>query len=122
VLLASVLTAIVGVGLGALVGHADAETRNATGLVSGLRFGSLGLIIIGTQLNGNPAYLGPAIVFSLIDLIVVLFLAVEIGRHTGHATASPPAQPQPPLARETQDEQPDRAGTNAHQDTAGRGL
>jgi BASS family bile acid:Na+ symporter len=82
VLLASVVTAIVGVLLGALVGRADAETRTTTGLVSGLRFGSLGLIIIGTQLNGNSAYLGPAIVFSLIDLIVVLFLAVEIGRHT----------------------------------------
>jgi hypothetical protein len=77
--------------------------------VSGLRFGSLGLIIIGTQLNGNSAYLGPAIVFSLIDLIVVLYLAVEIGRHTGHATGLPPAQPQPPLAPETEQKQPDGA-------------
>jgi len=101
VLLASVLTAIVGVALGALVGHADTETRNTTGLVSGLRFGSLGLIIIGTQLNGNAAYLGPAMVFALIDLIVVLFIAVEIGRHSGHATEPPPAQPQLPVARET---------------------
>jgi|GEM_PF-723061 predicted Na+-dependent transporter len=95
VLLASVLVAIVGVGLGALVGRSDAETRNTTGLVSGLRFGSLGLIIIGTQLNGNSAYLGPAIVFSLVDLIVVLFLAVEIGRHTSTATASPTPEQQP---------------------------
>jgi predicted Na+-dependent transporter len=85
VLLASALTAIVGVLLGAIVGRSDAETRTTTGLVSGLRFGSLGLIIIGTQLKGNAAYLGPAIVFSLIDLIVVLFLAVEIGRRSGSA-------------------------------------
>jgi predicted Na+-dependent transporter len=87
VLLASALTAIVGVLLGALVGRSDPETRTTTGLVSGLRFGSLGLIIIGTQLKGNPAYLGPAIVFSLIDLIVVLFLAVEVGRRSGIAAA-----------------------------------
>ena len=47
VLLASVLIALVGVALGALVGRPDAVTRTTTGLVSGLRFGSLGLIIIG---------------------------------------------------------------------------
>ncbi len=93
VLLASVLIALVAVGLGALVGRTDGETRTTTGLVSGFRFGSLGLIIIGTQLNGNSAYLGPAIVFSLIDLIVVLFLAVEIGRHT--AARPRPHQPSP---------------------------
>ena len=80
VLLASALTAIVAVVLGGLVGHADTETRTTTSLVSGLRFGSLGLIIIGTQLHGNADYLGPAIVFSLVDLILVLFLSVELGR------------------------------------------
>jgi predicted Na+-dependent transporter len=95
VLLASVLIAIAGVGLGALVGRSDAETRNTTGLVSGLRFGSLGLIIIGTQLKGNSAYLGPAIVFSLVDLIVVLFLAVEIGRHATKTTAPPTSEQRP---------------------------
>jgi predicted Na+-dependent transporter len=80
VLLASALTAIVGVLLGGLVGFADSKTRTTTGLVSGLRFGSLGLIIIGTQLGGDADYLGPAIVFSLVDLILVLLLSVEIGR------------------------------------------
>jgi BASS family bile acid:Na+ symporter len=85
VLVASALTAIVSVVLGGLVGRADTETRTTTGLVSGLRFGSLGLIIIGTQLNGNADYLGPAIVFSLVDLILVLFLSVEIGRRGGSA-------------------------------------
>ena len=91
VLLACALIAIVAVVLGGLVGRADAETRNTTGLVSGLRFGSLGLIIIGTQLKGNPAYLGPAIVFSLIDLILVLAIAVEIGRHTVKAGPTHPS-------------------------------
>jgi predicted Na+-dependent transporter len=87
VLLASALTAIVSVVLGGLVGHADTETRTTTGLVSGLRFGSLGLIIIGTQLHGNADYLGPAIVFSLVDLIAVMLLSVEIGRR-GRSTRS----------------------------------
>ncbi len=90
VLLASVLIAIVGVVLGALVGRSDAETFVTTGLVSGLRFASLGFIIIGTQLNGNSAFLGPAIVFSLLNLIVVMFLAVEIGRRSGTAAAPDP--------------------------------
>lgn len=93
VLLASALTAIVSVVLGGLVGRADAVTRTTTGLVSGLRFGSLGLIIIGTQLNGNPDYLGPAIVFSLVDLILVLFLSVELGRHSGSTPAAENAPP-----------------------------
>jgi hypothetical protein len=92
VLVASALTAIVSVGLGALIGHADSATRTTTGLVSGLRFGSLGLIIIGTQLNANPDYLGPAIVFSLVDLILVLFLSVEIGRRP---TPTPADDPDP---------------------------
>jgi BASS family bile acid:Na+ symporter len=88
VLLASALTAVAAVVLGGLVGYASTETRTTTGLVSGLRFGSLGLIIIGTQLNGNADYLGPAIVFSLVDLILVLLLSVEIGRRGGSTTPS----------------------------------
>jgi BASS family bile acid:Na+ symporter len=91
VLLASALTAIVSVVLGGLVGYASAETRTTTGLVSGLRFGALGLIIIGTQLHGNADYLGPAIVFSLVDLILVLFLSVEIGRRAGSTRSDHPA-------------------------------
>lgn len=89
VLLASALTAIIGVALGALVGRPDEQTRVSTGLVSGLRFSSLGLIIIGSQLDGNPDYLAPAIVFSLVDLIIVMLISVEIGRHG-------PAQPSSP--------------------------
>jgi predicted Na+-dependent transporter len=93
VLLASALTATVAVVLGAVVGRADPETRTTTGLVSGLRFGSLGLIIIGTQLHGNADYLGPAIVFSLVDLIVVLLLSVEVGRRSPDPISSPAIGP-----------------------------
>ena len=85
VFLASALTAIAAVVLGGLVGYASPETRTTTGLVSGLRFGSLGLIVIGTRLDGNADYLGPAIVSRFVDLILVLFLSVEIGRRA-HST------------------------------------
>jgi hypothetical protein len=45
-----------------------------------MRFGSLGLIIIGSQLGGNPDYLGPALVFALLDVLLPIVLAIEIGR------------------------------------------
>lgn len=80
VLVGSLVIVLVALGLGALIGLKDAATRTTTTLVSGMRFGSLGLIIIGTQLGGNPDYLGPAITFALLDLIVPLFVGVELGR------------------------------------------
>jgi BASS family bile acid:Na+ symporter len=86
VLAASVLIVAIATGLGMLLGWKSAETRNTTGLVSGLRFGSLGLIIIGTQLGGNPDYLGPAIVFALLDLLFPMVLAIEIGRRNPAGT------------------------------------
>jgi predicted Na+-dependent transporter len=79
-ILASVVIAAVALILGFLVGGRDPATRTTTGLISGLRFGSLGLIIIGTQLGGDPAILGPAIVFALVNMIVAMVVAVEIGR------------------------------------------
>ncbi len=79
-LLASLVIAVLALVLGLLVGGSDPSTRTTTGLISGLRFSSLGLIIIGTQLDGNPNYLGPAIVFALVDMVVCMFIAVEIGR------------------------------------------
>jgi predicted Na+-dependent transporter len=72
--------------LGLLLGGKNAEVRTTTGLVSSFRFGSLGLVIIGTQLHGNPSYLGPAIVFALVDFILPIALAIEIG-HRADATA-----------------------------------
>lgn len=87
-LLASIVIAVVGMGMGALVAWRDAATRVSAGLVTGLRFGSLGLVIVGTQLGGNPAMLGPAIVFALLDMIVCTFVAVEIGRRAPEASTS----------------------------------
>jgi BASS family bile acid:Na+ symporter len=81
--------------LGLLLGGKSAEVRTTTGLVTTFRFGSLGLVIIGTQLNGNPTYLGPAIVFALIDFILPIALAVEIGHRTD-ATAPSSKHPATP--------------------------
>jgi hypothetical protein len=41
------------------------------------------LIIIGSQLHGNPTYLGPAITFTLIDFVLPVAVAVEIGHRVG---------------------------------------
>jgi BASS family bile acid:Na+ symporter len=86
VLVASLVIIAVCLVLGGLVGGREAPTRTTTGLVSGLRFGSLGLIIIGTQLNGSPDYLGPAITFALLDFVLPLVLAIEVGRKALPAT------------------------------------
>ena len=79
-MLASVVVVAIALVLGLLVGVKEPATRATTGLVSGLRFSSLGLIIIGTQLGGDPDYLGPAIVFALVDMVICMFVAIEMGR------------------------------------------
>jgi predicted Na+-dependent transporter len=80
VIVTAIVIVAVGVVLGGLVGGRQWNTVTTTSLASGMRFGSLGLIIIGTQLNGGAKYIGPAITFSLVDLILPMLLAVEIGR------------------------------------------
>jgi BASS family bile acid:Na+ symporter len=86
VLVASIVIVAIALALGMLLGGKNGETRTTTGLVSGMRFGSLGLIIIGSQLNGNASYLGPALVFTLLDFVLPLLLAIEIGRKTAPKT------------------------------------
>ena len=89
VLVASLIIIAVGVLLGALVGGRDPRTHTTTALLSGLRFGSLGLIVIGTQLDGNPDYLGPAITFALLDFVLPLLLAIEVGRKVNRQARTP---------------------------------
>jgi hypothetical protein len=67
-----ILAGVLGLLPGMLLGGRSAEVRTTTGMVSVFRFASLGLIIIGAQLGGNPVYLGPAITFALVDFIVPL--------------------------------------------------
>ena len=90
VILTAIVIAIVagalGLLLGLLLGGGNSGIRTTTGLVSVFRFASLGLIIIGAQLHGNPVYLGPAITFALADFILPLALAVEIGHRAGTNT------------------------------------
>jgi predicted Na+-dependent transporter len=88
-----VLAGALGLLPGLLLGGRSAEVRTTTGMVSVFRFASLGLIIIGAQLHGNPVYLGPALTFALVDFIVPLALAVEIGHRTG--TPEPAPEPVP---------------------------
>jgi BASS family bile acid:Na+ symporter len=92
VIVASLVIIAIGLALGTLLGRGDAATRTTTGLVSAMRFGSLGLIIIGSQLNGSADYLGPALVFTLLDFVLPLVLAIEIG-HRGLTTTSAESAP-----------------------------
>ena len=78
-----IVAAVLGLLLGLLLGGRNAEVRTTTGMVSVFRFASLGLIIIGAQLHGNPVYLGPALTFALVDFVLPLALAVEIGHRAG---------------------------------------
>jgi predicted Na+-dependent transporter len=81
-----VVAGALGVLPGLLLGGRSAEIRATTGLVSVFRFASLGLIIIGSQLHGDSAYLGPAITFALVDFVLPLALAVEIGHRAKEPT------------------------------------
>ncbi len=65
-----IVAAVLGLMLGLLLGGRSADIRATTGMVSVFRFASLGLIIIGAQLHGNPVYLGPALTFALVDFVL----------------------------------------------------
>jgi predicted Na+-dependent transporter len=88
-----IVAAALGLLPGLLLGGRSAEIRTTTGMVSVFRFASLGLIIIGAQLHGNPTYLGPAITFALVDFLIPLALAVEIGRRAGWPEPAPELAP-----------------------------
>ena len=74
-MLVSVVIVVFAVASGMLVGGRDDATRAATGLVSGMRFAALGLVIIAGQLDGRASVLGPAIVYALIDIVVAIAIA-----------------------------------------------
>jgi len=88
-----ILAGVLGLLPGLLLGGKSAEIRTTTGMVSVFRFASLGLIIIGAQLHGNPTYLGPALTFALVDFILPLALAVEIGHRAGTPEPEPELAP-----------------------------
>ena len=80
VMLASVAIVVFAVVSGMLIGGRDAATRATAGLVSGMRFAALGLVIIATQLDGRPSVLGPAIVYGLTDMVIAIALALAMAR------------------------------------------
>ncbi len=84
-----IVAGVLGLLPGMLLGGRSAEVRTTTGLVSVFRFASLGLIIIGAQLHADPVYLGPALTFALVDFILPLALAVELGHRAGRRKQSP---------------------------------
>jgi ACR3 family arsenite transporter len=97
-----IVAGALGLLLGLLLGRRSAEVRTTTGLVSVFRFASLGLIIIGAQLHADPVYLGPALTFALVDFIVPLALAVELGHRAGGRNqhpSSPAASTSSPSSR-----------------------
>ena len=80
VLVASTVMILSFMVLGALIGLRDAPTAIAGAMVTGMRFQPIGLIIITTQLGGNSAYLAPALVFALIDTVLMFGIGIELGR------------------------------------------
>jgi predicted Na+-dependent transporter len=78
-----IVAGVLGLLPGLLLGGRNTEVQATTGLVSVFRFASLGLIIIGAQLHADPVYLGPALTFALVDFILPLALAVELGHRAG---------------------------------------
>ena len=84
-----IVAGVLGLLPGVLLGGRSAEVRTTTGLVSVFRFASLGLIIIGAQLHADPVYLGPALTFALVDFILPLALAVELGHRARRRKQSP---------------------------------
>ena len=80
VLVASTVMILVFMILGALIGPREPPTAISGAMVTGMRFQPIGLIIITIQLDGNPAYLAPALVFALIDTVLMFGIGIEIGR------------------------------------------
>jgi len=83
VLVAASVMILVFMGLGALIGLRNAPVAISGAMVTGMRFQPIGLIIITTQLGGNSAYLAPALVFALIDTVLMFGIGIEIGRRQG---------------------------------------
>ena len=85
VIVTALAVVLVAGGLGVLAGRLGgaSDVFTTTGLVTVFRFESLGLFIISSELGGNPTYLGPALMFALIDFLLPLAVAVRIGRRGG---------------------------------------
>ena len=96
VLVAASVMILVFMGLGALIGLRNPPVAISGAMVTGMRFQPIGLIIITTQLGGNSAYLAPALVFALLDTVLMFGIGIEIGRrHPQQPSTQMPPAPQP---------------------------
>jgi BASS family bile acid:Na+ symporter len=80
VIVASIVIAVVAAALGWLGAFWQRDAAITSVGVTSLRFTPIGLVVIMTQLNGNGAYLAPALVFALVDTIVPFAIGLELGR------------------------------------------
>ena len=90
VLPASLLIVACSLGAGWVLGGVrDPRRSAATALVSGMRFAALGLVVVSSQLGGRPSVLGPAVLYSLVDLIVAVGVGVAVGRWHERSMSAP---------------------------------
>jgi BASS family bile acid:Na+ symporter len=81
-IVASAVMVVVFTALGFLIGVKDPSTRLTGAMVTGMRFQPLGFVIIATQLDNNGAYLTPALIFALVDTVIVFVIGAELGRRS----------------------------------------
>ena len=75
---ATLLIIAAGMAMGAAAAGQRADSTTAA-LVTGMRFAALALVLISTAVADDPAYLAPALVYSLLDLVVSIGAGVWLG-------------------------------------------
>ena len=94
VVVASAVIILVYVVLGWAVGLLrDQQTAITVAMLSSMRFTPIGLIVIGTVLDNQGAYLTPALIFALVDTIIPFALGAEIGRYVTRRSPTPSSTP-----------------------------
>lgn len=78
--LAAVLVVLMSGALGAAVMWRDPPRRVSAGLVSAMRFAAFALLLISLNLGAESPVMAPALVFALIELVLVVVGAVLLGR------------------------------------------
>jgi bile acid:Na+ symporter, BASS family len=85
--------------LGWLVAFRSRSAAMALSVISPMRFQPVGLVVISTVLHNQGAYLAPALVFALVDTLLVFLVGAEIGRYVTRAERKPaPGTPAPAAA------------------------
>lgn len=78
--LAAVLVVGMSGALGAALMWRDPPRRVAAALVSAMRFSAFALLLISLNLGSDSPVMAPAVVFALIELVLVVLAAVLLGR------------------------------------------